>query len=64
MKTSFKFKALCYGVTNFGVLFFSAVAFLQGVSAKMSLVIYLGSAAWVNLLYWALFRIRDNKGRL
>jgi len=63
MKVSVKVKAFCYVGMNFGVLFFSFVCLVQGVSTQRSLIIYLASAVWINLMLWAGFRMRD-KGTL
>jgi len=59
MKVSGKVKALCYVGINFGVLVFSVATLLQGVSVERSLVIYLASALWMNLLIWGMFKMRD-----
>ena len=59
MKVSGKVKALCYVGINFGVLVFSVATLLQGVSVERSLVIYLASALWFNLLIWGMFKMRD-----
>ena len=59
MKVSGKVKALCYVGINFGVLVFSVATLLQGVSVERSLVIYLASALWLNLLIWGMFKMRD-----
>jgi len=63
MKVSIKVKAFCYVLMNFGVLGFSAITLLQGASVERSLIIYLASSVWMNLLFWFLFRMRD-KGSL
>ncbi len=62
-KVSWKVKAFCYVGINFGILFFSVVRLLEGVSPQMILIIYLASTLWINLMLWAGFRMRD-KGQL
>lgn len=59
MKVSVKVKAFCYGGMNFGILFFSIVYFIQGVSLQRSLIVYLAAAIWINLTLWIGFRLRD-----
>jgi fatty acid desaturase len=63
MKVSVKVKVFCYVLMNFGILGFSAITLLQGAFLQRSLIIYLVSAIWMNLLFWFLFRLRD-KGSL
>ncbi len=63
MKVSGKVKAFCYVGMNFGVLFFSIVGLIDGVSAERSLIILLASAVWINFMLWLGFRIRE-KGSL
>jgi hypothetical protein len=62
MKVSVKVIALCYVGINFGVLVFSVTTLLQGVSVERSLIIYLASAVWMNLMLWGMFKMRD-RGR-
>jgi hypothetical protein len=59
MKVSVKVKVFCYVLMNFGILGFSAITLLQGISPQRCLIIYLASAVWMNLLFWFLFRLRD-----
>ncbi len=63
MKVGIKVKAFCYVGMNFGVLFFSLVGLIHGVSVERTLIILLASALWMNLMLWVGFRIRD-KGSL
>jgi hypothetical protein len=50
-------KAICYTVMNIGISLFSAMEFLQGVSATRSLIVFLGSLVWINFLVWFMFRM-------
>ena len=63
MKVSGKVKAFCDVGMNVGVLFFSIVGLIDGVSAERSLIILLASAVWINFMLWLGFRIRE-KGSL
>lgn len=65
MKTSPKVKVLIYTVINLAAPFFSAFAAIQGkLSLRLGITIYLASAAFINLLFWLAFRIRDNAAKL
>jgi len=63
-KFSFNYKALCYVVANLSAPVFVAVVAIQGsLSIQTGLIIYVVSAAWINFLFWFLFRIRDKADR-
>jgi hypothetical protein len=62
-KVSWKVKTFCYVGINFGIVFFSVVRFIEGVSPEWSLIIYLAASIWMNLMLWAGFRVRD-KGHI
>jgi hypothetical protein len=60
MKVSLKVKGFCYACVNIGVFGWSAISFLQGMSAQRTLLILVGALVMMNLLLWLLFRARDN----
>jgi uncharacterized membrane protein len=63
MKVSIGVKIFIYVGMNFGVLFFSLIGLVQGVSAQKIVIICVAAAAWINLMLWAGFRMRE-KGAL
>ena len=57
-------KVLCYALVNLSTPVFAAVAAIRGrLSIQTGLIIYVVSAAWINFLFWFLFRMRDKADR-
>lgn len=59
-KLSVKFKILCYVASNLGSTLLAAIEFLQGASFGKTLIILVGSMVCMNLIFWYLFRVRDD----
>jgi hypothetical protein len=62
MKVSLKLKVFCYAGINLGILITSVGKLLDGASVQGSLIVYLASAASMNLLLWIMFRMKDKSG--
>jgi hypothetical protein len=59
MKVNIWVKSFIYAGMNFGVLFFSLVRLIEGVSAQKIAIIFFAAAVWINLMLWLGFRMRE-----
>jgi hypothetical protein len=58
-KLSLKFKLFCYLCYDLGNLFLSAISILQSAAPERTILILIGNLAFMNLVFWYLFRARD-----
>ena len=60
MSARVRTKRLCYISANLGVLIWSVVNLLDGISFERTMLIFLISLIGINLLLWFLFRAKEN----
>jgi hypothetical protein len=59
-KVSVKVKIFCYVAVNVGIILTEGISALENrVSPERGLILFVASVAWVNFLFWFLFRMRD-----